>query len=284
MKKRLATLVVAGTMTMSLLTGCGHEHTWADATCTTPKTCTECGETEGEVLEHTWIEATCAEPKHCSVCGVTEGEALEHTWTEATYWEAKTCSVCGATEGEPVTPSFVEHGVSVIDITVGAEYDYVMACSTDKSKETVGKLTITDYQIADTYEGYETPEGYEWQIVKASVWAGDDNANNYGSSYNVTWGEYYDSDFEKEFSSRDLDDVYTINYLGEEYTECLDVIDGKWLGWVDCGDHYEDTADITLAFRVPKGYDGRIFVFGKYNGSKNWNEYLDEDALAFRLK
>lgn len=34
-----------------MLTGCGHEHTWADATCTEPKTCSVCGETEGEVLE-----------------------------------------------------------------------------------------------------------------------------------------------------------------------------------------------------------------------------------------
>ena len=266
-----------------MLTGCGHEHTWADATCTEPKTCSECGETEGEVLEHTWVEATCAEPKHCSVCGETEGEALEHTWTEATYWEAKTCSECGATEGEPVTPSFVEHGVSVMDVTVGAEYDYVMTCVNDTSKETLGKLTITDYQVADTYEGYETPEGYEWRILKASVWVGDENANNYAVSFRVSWGNYYDSDFEEEFGEG-AEDVYTINYLGEEYTECLNVPAVKWNGWVDCGDHYENTSEDTYAFRVPKGYDGKVISFGKDNGSKNFNEFLDEDSLVFRLK
>ena len=93
---------------MLLLCACGHEHTWSEATCTTPKTCTECGETEGEVLGHTWVEATCTEPKTCSVCGATEGEALGHTWVEATCIEPKTCSVCGATEGEALGHTWVE--------------------------------------------------------------------------------------------------------------------------------------------------------------------------------
>ena len=41
-----------------VLTGCGHEHEWTKATCTEPKTCTKCGETEGEALGHRWKEAT----------------------------------------------------------------------------------------------------------------------------------------------------------------------------------------------------------------------------------
>lgn len=32
------------------LSGCGHQHTWVEATYEVPKTCTECGETEGEAL------------------------------------------------------------------------------------------------------------------------------------------------------------------------------------------------------------------------------------------
>jgi len=74
-----------------MLTGCGHEHIWSEATCTEPKTCNECGKTEGEASGHTWVEATCAEPKHCSVCGETEGEPLAHTWVEATCAEPKHC-------------------------------------------------------------------------------------------------------------------------------------------------------------------------------------------------
>ena len=55
-----------------------HEHVWADATCSEPKSC-ECGETEGEALGHTWVDADCDTPKSCFVCGATEGEPLGHT-------------------------------------------------------------------------------------------------------------------------------------------------------------------------------------------------------------
>ena len=88
--------------------GCGHTHTWKDATCTEPKTCSECGETEGEALGHNWADATCTEPKTCTVCGLTEGEALGHTWAEATCTEPKTCTVCGETEGEALGHSWAD--------------------------------------------------------------------------------------------------------------------------------------------------------------------------------
>lgn len=80
-------------------------HTWIDATCTEPKTCSVCGATEGSALGHKWKDATCTEPKTCSVCGVTEGEALGHTevidlavpatCTESGLTEGSHCSVCG---------------------------------------------------------------------------------------------------------------------------------------------------------------------------------------------
>ena len=75
------------------------EHTWVNATCTAPKTCSVCTATEGEALGHTWTDATCTAPKTCSVCTATEGEALGHNWTDATCTAPKTCSVCGVTEG-----------------------------------------------------------------------------------------------------------------------------------------------------------------------------------------
>lgn len=99
--KKVVTLLLVTVMVLAVC-ACAlfHQHTWKDATCTEPKTCTGCGETEGEALGHTWIEATCTEPKTCSACGATEGEALGHTWADATCTEPKTCTVCGATEGE----------------------------------------------------------------------------------------------------------------------------------------------------------------------------------------
>lgn len=77
-----------------------HRHSWEDATCDTPKTCSECGDTKGDAKGHTWEEATCTAPRTCVDCGETEGEPLEHTWTEATGTTPRTCSVCGAVDEE----------------------------------------------------------------------------------------------------------------------------------------------------------------------------------------
>ncbi len=55
-----------------------------------------------EAQNHTWVEATCEAPKTCSVCGITEGEALGHEWMAATLDAPKTCKNCGATEGGPL--------------------------------------------------------------------------------------------------------------------------------------------------------------------------------------
>lgn len=89
-----------------LLSSCGHSHSWQNADCTTPKTCAECGETDGEPLGHTWKEATCTTPKTCTVCGKTEGDAIGHTWEEATCDTPKTCGMCGKTEGEALGHSW----------------------------------------------------------------------------------------------------------------------------------------------------------------------------------
>lgn len=98
MKKRLLIGLLVFSCLLAL-SGCGHTHTWIAATCTTPKTCSSCGETEGEALGHSWREATCIDAKTCTVCRATEGEPLGHLWDAATCEKPKTCSVCGITEG-----------------------------------------------------------------------------------------------------------------------------------------------------------------------------------------
>ena len=84
-------------------------HDWQEATCTTAKVCKRCGRVEDDPLGHNWVEATCTEAKHCTGCGEVIGEALGHVWTEATTEAPKTCTVCGETEGEKIQsdPRFV---------------------------------------------------------------------------------------------------------------------------------------------------------------------------------
>ena len=101
MKKSMLLLVLV--LCMAMLTGCFCKHeTWHDATCLTPKTCAECGETEGEALGHVWMAATCETPKTCEQCGLTEGEAKGHDWQDVTCETPKTCATCALTEGEPL--------------------------------------------------------------------------------------------------------------------------------------------------------------------------------------
>ena len=79
---------------------CKNGHNFAAATCIKPKTCRDCGETEGEALGHDYLPATCATAARCSRCLKTDGAALAHDWQEATYDAPETCSMCGETRGE----------------------------------------------------------------------------------------------------------------------------------------------------------------------------------------
>ncbi len=68
-------VLISGVISMC---GC-HSHEYSEATCTQPKTCIGCGETEGEALPHLFSNATCTKPKTCKKCGATEGSATGHS-------------------------------------------------------------------------------------------------------------------------------------------------------------------------------------------------------------
>ena len=84
-----------------------HEHEWLDATCTTPKTCMICGETEGQVGSHPYFETGRVEPTSkndgfvnytCDVCGHVYQEILSATGSEGLEYEDRgdgTCWVSG---------------------------------------------------------------------------------------------------------------------------------------------------------------------------------------------
>ena len=97
-------------------------HNWKDATCTSAKKCTRCGETKGEKLGHDWgswkttTAATCTKEgikeRKCKRSGCTKTQTqtidkLNHSWTE---WEgyssvcegtsqSRYCTRCGRGEG-----------------------------------------------------------------------------------------------------------------------------------------------------------------------------------------
>ncbi len=64
-------------------------HNFLAATCTSPRTCTICGQKRGEAKGHSWKAATCTAPKTCSGCQMTEGYALGHNYS------GNSCTRCG---------------------------------------------------------------------------------------------------------------------------------------------------------------------------------------------
>lgn len=290
-----------------MLTGCGHEHTWVDATCTEPKTCSECREVEGEVLEHTWVEATCAEPKHCSACEETEGEPLEHTWVEATCAEPKHCNVCGETEGNPLEHTLTEAnyqqaatcevcGESVgeplqadfekFGIECNAEldtpYPFVIPCYNTTEYTTTGKITFSDYEVFESDDTHDALEGYEWRAITTTIIFDDENSYNYGYSGFTTLSDDYYNSYD---STDDTYDENTINYNGTDYTDVKTESEVLQNGWTDDIFTYQDR----IYFRVPKGYDGKVITVIRYN-SATWDDdapitdIIDDDTVFFRLK
>ncbi|MBQ6398188.1 MAG: hypothetical protein IJI06_08600 [Oscillospiraceae bacterium] len=211
--KRILCVLLACSLAFSLC-GCGHKHTWVAATCTEAKTCSECGETEGEALGHDWTEATCTEPKTCTRCGETSGEALGHDlqgWITVKEpscsevgTEKGTCSRCGeeSTRDIPKTDHTPSDWVVVEEPTFEKDGKRVRQCSVcgeeveserfsippeEREKEYKSQcktISYTDLQRdPGTYKGsYVKITGVVFQIINEAT------SSQYYSAYFVKVG------------------------------------------------------------------------------------------------
>lgn len=69
-------------------------HSWGDATCTVPMTCSRCEKTNGTALGHDWGNPTCTTPRSCCVCFDVDpnSKPLGHSFVNGE------CMICGADE------------------------------------------------------------------------------------------------------------------------------------------------------------------------------------------
>lgn len=160
-RKRLIAALAASICLCVSLTACFHEHTWAEATCTEPKTCTECGETEGEPLGHEegdWEKATSA-----------SGENVLR----------KRCARCGEVLEEEIAPALSSDVVtqipdSLMDDAMKASLDYLVtpfsqsgldredtAENTSNGFEVAGGTFLGSPSVAVAYYGLDSIDGTE---------------------------------------------------------------------------------------------------------------------------
>ena len=238
--------------------------------------------------EHTWVEATCTQAKHCSECEEIEGEALLHTFTEANYQQPAICEVCGITEGEKLQADFEKYGLSC-DVQLDKIYDAKIMCYQDVQLTTSPKIVFSNYQVFDSDENHDAKEGYEWKTVDVTMFYYDENAMNFGWNGNYACVEnYYDIEKNDATLEYNQDGIgsFTVNYKGQEYTECL-VYETAIDKMMFDNDDKSSTRAFTVHVLIPVGYDG--VIYGVRNAQIKWEEGqsikdLDNaDTLFFRF-
>lgn len=126
-------------------TGAGHS--WQDATCTTPKTCTVCGTSEGGTSGHSWSGWEQAQAPTCTAAGEKH----------------RLCTTCGTEETEVIPAS--GHSYEKYLCTICGDYaEQALAEAIDLSAD--GKVTAFDAQLlAEAKAGVRQPTEAQWTAL-----------------------------------------------------------------------------------------------------------------------
>lgn len=126
MMRKLSILILILVLAL-VFTGCCKHEVWTDANCTTPKTCVECGETEGAALGHIWQPRTTEVPETCSRCSETRGERIV---TDPRFTTATTIDFYGTWKGaSSISGELVSKGLTAVmpvEVTIILNNDSTM--------------------------------------------------------------------------------------------------------------------------------------------------------------
>ena len=110
---------------------------WADATCTSPKTCKVCGATTGTVTDHVYVDGVCE-------CGAQQG--VSYTKATAKYTGGTTTNLTAGTVAKNATDIGLDSGV--FSVTVN-KCDNSTAVGLNKS----GQIRLYSGKVGDAYNG-----------------------------------------------------------------------------------------------------------------------------------
>ena len=148
-------------------------HDWKEATCTDPKTCSRCGDTEGTALGHDFADVWSSDATNhwhaCSRCDAKADEAAHTPDREAaTETDPIKCSVCDyeiapalghthtLTKVEAKAPTCTEDGNKAYYVCSGCGKLY---------EDATGSAEITTDETVDKATGHQ----YEWVIDKEAT-------------------------------------------------------------------------------------------------------------------
>ena len=128
---RISSILLIICSLLCCFVSCGHEHNWSNPTCITPKTCYNCGETEGNVSEHSFGSWTETKKGNCTI----DSE------------QKRTCQYCQYEETQTIPSSHdYSYGICtkckdpLIDIKLpGRTIGY---CVTEKNKNNVSVSSV----------------------------------------------------------------------------------------------------------------------------------------------
>ena len=292
MKGKIILSVLASACIAMTLTGCMCEHEWNSATCTTPKTCTLCEKTEGELLPHNWQDATCTAPKTCKDCKLTEGETLPHTWVDADCEKAKTCNVCKATEGDALGHTWSDatceqaKTCSVCNKTEGKKLGHQIkeweiieesTCSADGQK--TGKCIRCNEIIESSVPRLEHTPG-EWQIIEKAGYSTSGKRSTYCKVCNAVCAtEKYEltaDEKEQVFKSECV--KYTYNEIARNpsnYYWKQVKFRGEVIQVIEDGDKYTLRVNVT-----PKNYYWTDTILVQYTKQDSSEPRILEDDIV----
>lgn len=147
MKKTIYAVLVISAIFLSFACVPKHEHDFSQTECGQVLTCSICGQTKDEIKEHTWIEATCTTPKICAECGQIGGDPLGHTTNFGV------CERCGAKVGKELLEQFDDEAFAINTITMTVS-NTILDYSDREGVPTYSMLITASDSLEDTIEHY----------------------------------------------------------------------------------------------------------------------------------